>query len=62
MFVVRDLNQAVKPATMMTTKVTIQNMAYAELLAALSRPPWATRSWIALPRTFYRATKPTSCA
>ena len=35
MFVVRDLNQAVRPATMMTTKVTIQNMAYAELLGGV---------------------------
>jgi 5,6,7,8-tetrahydromethanopterin hydro-lyase len=35
MFVVRDLNQAVKPATMMTTKVTIKNMAYAELLGGV---------------------------
>ncbi|ATU95822.1 formaldehyde-activating enzyme (plasmid) [Phyllobacterium zundukense] len=35
MFVVRDLNQAVRPATMMTTKVTIKNMAYAELLGGV---------------------------
>lgn len=35
MFVVRDLNQAVKPPTMMTTKVTIQSMAYAELLGGV---------------------------
>lgn len=35
MFVVRDLNQSVKPATMMTTKVTIKNMAYAELLGGV---------------------------
>ena len=36
MFVVRDLNQAVRPATMMTTKVTIQElMAYAELLGGV---------------------------
>src|SRR5690606_34597655 len=35
MFVVRDLNQAVKPATMMTTKVTIKSMAYAELLGGV---------------------------
>ena len=35
MFVVRDLNQAVKPPTMMTTKVTIKNMAYAELLGGV---------------------------
>lgn len=35
MFVVRDLNQAVKPATLMTTKVTIKNMAYADLLGGV---------------------------
>ncbi|PWJ85880.1 formaldehyde-activating enzyme [Pseudaminobacter salicylatoxidans] len=35
MFVVRDLNQAVRPATMMTTKVTIKNMAYAELFGGV---------------------------
>ncbi|MGB3386949.1 MAG: formaldehyde-activating enzyme [Pseudaminobacter sp.] len=35
MFVVRDLNQAVKPATLMTTKVTIKSMAYAELLGGV---------------------------
>ena len=35
MFVVRDLNQAVKPATMMTTKVTIQSAEYAELLGGV---------------------------
>ncbi|MDR4305460.1 formaldehyde-activating enzyme [Chelatococcus sambhunathii] len=35
MFVVRDLNQAVKPATMMTTKVTVQNEAYVELLGGV---------------------------
>src|SRR5690606_32974160 len=35
MFVVRDLNQAVKPATMMTTKVTIKSMEYAELLGGV---------------------------
>ena len=32
MFVVRDLNQLVRPATMMTTKVTIHTAEYAELL------------------------------
>lgn len=35
MFVVRDLNQLVRPSTMMTTKVTIKNMAYAELLGGV---------------------------
>jgi len=35
MFVVRDLNQSVKPATMMTSKVTIKSMAYAELLGGV---------------------------
>ena len=35
MFVVRDLNQQVRPATMMTTKVTIQNEAYVELLGGV---------------------------
>lgn len=35
MYVVRDLNQLVRPATMMTTKVTIQNEAYVELLGGV---------------------------
>ncbi|MBP0579127.1 formaldehyde-activating enzyme [Labrys sp. LIt4] len=35
MFVVRDLNQLVRPATMMTTKVTIHNAAYVELLGGV---------------------------
>lgn len=35
MFVVRDLNQLVRPSTMMTTKVTIHDMAYAELLGGV---------------------------
>ena len=35
MFVVRDLNQMVRPATMMTTKVTIQSAEYVELLGGV---------------------------
>ena len=35
MFVIRDLNQLVRPATMMTTKVTIQSAEYAELLGGV---------------------------
>ena len=35
MFVVRDLNQMVRPATMMTTKATIHNSAYVELLGGV---------------------------
>ena len=35
MFVVRDLNQMVRPATMMTTKVTIETAAYVELLGGV---------------------------
>ncbi|GEP08422.1 hypothetical protein MGN01_02670 [Methylobacterium gnaphalii] len=35
MFVVRDLNQLVRPATMMTTKVTIHTAEYAELLGGV---------------------------
>ncbi|WP_102959371.1 formaldehyde-activating enzyme [Mangrovicella endophytica] len=35
MFVVRDLNQLVRPATMMTTKATIKNSAYVELLGGV---------------------------
>jgi len=35
MFVIRDLNQLVRPATMMTTKVTIDNAAYVELLGGI---------------------------
>lgn len=35
MFVVRDVNQLVRPATMMTTKVTIHTAEYAELLGGV---------------------------
>jgi 5,6,7,8-tetrahydromethanopterin hydro-lyase len=35
MFVVRDLNQLVRPAAIMTTKVTIQSAAYVELLGGV---------------------------
>lgn len=35
MFVVRDLNQLVRPATMMTTKATIRELAYVELLGGV---------------------------
>lgn len=35
MYVVRDLNQMVRPATMMTTKVSIQSEAYVELLGGV---------------------------
>ncbi|MEH3146111.1 MAG: formaldehyde-activating enzyme [Methylobacterium frigidaeris] len=35
MFVVRDLNQLVRPATMMTTKATIHDAAYVELLGGV---------------------------
>ncbi|MFG1400345.1 formaldehyde-activating enzyme [Xanthobacter sediminis] len=35
MFVVRDLNQQVRPATMMTSKVTIPSAAYVELLGGV---------------------------
>jgi formaldehyde-activating enzyme len=35
MFVIRDLNQMVRPATMMTTKVTIKSGEYAELLGGV---------------------------
>lgn len=35
MFAVRDLNQLVRPATMMTTKVTIQSAEYVELLGGV---------------------------
>lgn len=35
MFVVRDLNQLVRPSTMMTTKVTIDSAAYVELLGGV---------------------------
>ncbi|HEX2020670.1 MAG TPA: formaldehyde-activating enzyme, partial [Aurantimonas sp.] len=35
MFVVRDLNQLVRPATMMTTKATIHTEAYVELLGGV---------------------------
>ncbi|WP_062227375.1 formaldehyde-activating enzyme [Aureimonas frigidaquae] len=35
MFVVRDCNQLVRPPTMMTTKATIKNSAYVELLGGV---------------------------
>lgn len=35
MFVVRDLNQQVRPATMMTTKATIRSAEYVELLGGV---------------------------
>lgn len=35
MFVIRDLNQMVRPATMMTTKVTIASAEYVELLGGV---------------------------
>lgn len=35
MFVVRDLNQMVRPATMMTTKATIHSAAYVDLLGGV---------------------------
>ncbi len=35
MFVVRDLNQLVRPATMMTTKATIHTAEYVELLGGV---------------------------
>ena len=62
MFVVRDLNQAVRPATMMTTKVTIKNMAYAELFGGVVQARSATPSSIASLKAFCPRTRPTSCA
>src|SRR3546814_508382 len=35
MFVIRDLNQLVRPATIMTTKATIKGSAYVELLGGV---------------------------
>ena len=35
MFVIRDLNQMVRPATMMTTKVTVRSTDYVELLGGI---------------------------
>jgi len=35
MFVIRDLNQQVRPATMMTTKMTVKSEAYVELLGGV---------------------------
>ncbi|MEJ0093546.1 MAG: formaldehyde-activating enzyme [Methylocella sp.] len=35
MFVIRDLNQMVRPATMMTTKVTVNSSDYVELLGGV---------------------------
>ncbi len=35
MFVIRDLNQTVRPPTMMTSKVTIPNAAYMELMGGV---------------------------
>ena len=42
MFVIRDLNQQVRPATMMTTKMTVKSEAYVELLGGvLQAASWA---------------------
>ncbi len=35
MFVIRDLNQQVRPATMMTTKMTVQSAEFVELLGGI---------------------------
>jgi 5,6,7,8-tetrahydromethanopterin hydro-lyase len=35
MFVIRDLNQQARPATMMTTKMTVKSEAYVELLGGV---------------------------
>jgi 5,6,7,8-tetrahydromethanopterin hydro-lyase len=35
MFVIRDLNQMVRPATMMTTKMTVRSTVYVELLGGI---------------------------
>ena len=35
MFVIRDLNQMVRPATMMTTKMTVRSNDYVELLGGV---------------------------
>ena len=35
MFVIRDLNQQVRPSTMMTTKMTVKSEAYVELLGGI---------------------------
>jgi formaldehyde-activating enzyme len=35
MFVIRDLNQQVRPATMMTTKMTVKSEGYVELLGGV---------------------------
>ena len=35
MFVIRDLNQMVRPTTMMTTKMTVRSEAYVELLGGI---------------------------
>jgi formaldehyde-activating enzyme len=35
MFVIRDLNQQVRPATMMTTKMTVKSEDYVELLGGI---------------------------
>ena len=35
MFVIRDLNQQVRPPTMMTTKMTVKSEAYVELLGGI---------------------------
>jgi 5,6,7,8-tetrahydromethanopterin hydro-lyase len=35
MFVIRDLNQQVRPATMMTTKMTVKSESYVELLGGI---------------------------
>lgn len=62
MFVVRDLNQLVRPATMMTTKATIHTAEYVELLGGVVQAATGTPSSIASSRASCPATGSTNCA
>jgi len=62
MFVIRDLNQMVRPATMMTTKMTVRSNDYVELLGGIVQARRATRSLIVSLKAFYRRRRRTNFA
>ncbi len=63
MFVIRDLNQQVRPATMMTTKMTVRSEGLRRnCWAESSRPRPAMPSSTASPRESCRRIRPTRSA
>ena len=62
MFVIRDLNQMVRPATMMTTKMTVRSTIMSNCSAGSCRPRPATPSSIAWRRAFFRRIRRTNFA